>query len=53
MDIKKIKGVDNFLYDSIDEFKVFNPGEKVIGNWRKGTTGDWVYTDDMYILQII
>ena len=53
MDIKKIKGIDNYLYDNIDEFKALNPGEKVIGNWREGTTRDWVYTDDMYILQII
>ena len=53
MDIKVIKGVENYLYDDDIEFKAFNPGEKIIGNWRDGSAGDWVYTDDMYVLQII
>ena len=53
MDIKKIKGIDNYLYDNIDEFNALSPGNKVIGNWRDGNTGDWVFTDDMYILQVL
>ena len=53
MDIKLIKGVENYLYDDDIEFRAFNPGEKIIGNWRDGSNGDWVYTDDMYVLQII
>tara|TARA_R100001530_G_scaffold132190_2_gene104386 strand:- start:597 stop:1364 length:768 start_codon:yes stop_codon:yes gene_type:complete len=53
MDIKVIKGVENYLYDDDIEFRAFNPDEKIIGNWREGSTGDWVFTDDMHVLQII
>ena len=53
MDIKVIKGVENYLYEDDIEFRAFNPDIKIIGNWRDGNTGDWVYTDDMYVLQII
>ena len=45
MDIKTIKGVENYLYDDDIEFRAFNPGKKIIGNWREGASGDWVYTD--------
>ena len=30
-----------------------NPGNIVVGNWRKGEVGDWVYTDDDYICQVL
>jgi hypothetical protein len=53
MDIKVIKGVENYLYDDDIEFKAFNPGKIIVGNWRDGSSGDWVYTDDMCVLQII
>jgi len=53
MDVKLIKGIENYLYDDEVEFKAFNPGVDIVGNWRMGTIGDWVYTDDNYVLQII
>ena len=53
MDIKVIKGIENYLYDDDIEFRALNPGHDIIGNWRDGITGDWVFTDDMYVLQII
>jgi hypothetical protein len=53
MDIKQIKGIDNYLYDDDIEFRALNPGKTIIGNWREGSTGDWVFTDDMHVLQII
>ena len=53
MDIKQIKGIDNYLYDDDIEFRALNPGKAIIGNWREGSTGDWVFTDDMHVLQII
>ena len=53
MDVKLIKGIENYLYDDEIEFKAFNPGVDIVGNWRMGTIGDWVYTDDDYVLQII
>ena len=53
MDIKVIKGVENYLYDDDIEFRAFNPGKIIVGNWREGSSGDWVFTDDMHVLQII
>ena len=53
MDVKLIKGVENYLYDDDIEFKAFNPDDVIVGNWREGATGDWVFTDDMHVLQII
>tara|TARA_R100000306_G_C4362619_1_gene136029 strand:+ start:190 stop:957 length:768 start_codon:yes stop_codon:yes gene_type:complete len=53
MDFKTIKGKENYIYDNIGEFKVFCPESKVVGSWREGNEGDWVSTDDDYILQIL
>ena len=53
MDIKTIKGIENYLFDSDIEFRAFNPGKTIAGNWRKGDVGDWVFTDDDHVLQII
>ena len=53
MDIKSIKGKEHHLYDSLEEFKAFCPDKKVSCNWRKGNEGDWVYTDDKFICQIL
>ena len=53
MDIKVIKGVENYLYEDDIEFHAFNPDVKISGNWREGLIGDWVFTDDMHVLQIL
>ena len=53
MEIKQIKGIEHYLYDDDIEFRAFNPDKNIIGNWREGSTGDWVFTDDMHVLQII
>ena len=53
MDFKKIKGKENYIYDNIDEFNAFCPNLKVVGSWRKGNEGDWVFTDDDFIVQIL
>ena len=53
MDVKVIKGEENYLYDDEVEFKAFNPGVEIVGNWRMGSAGDWVYTDDFHVLQIL
>ena len=53
MDVKVIKGIENYLYDDAEEFRAFNPDIDIVGNWRVGTTRDWVYTDDGYVLQIL
>ena len=53
MDIKTIKGKEHYLYDDLEEFKAFCPNKSVFCNWREGNEGDWVYTDDKFICQIL
>ena len=53
MDVKVIKGVEHYLYDDETEFRAFNPEIEIVGNWRTGTTGDWAFTDDGHVLQIL
>jgi hypothetical protein len=53
MDYKKINNKQHHIYDNIEEFKAFRPKDFVKGDWREGNEGDWVFTDDGYILQIL
>ena len=53
MEIKRIKGKEHYLYDSMDEFMAFNPDLMTTGDWRRGKEGDWVYTDDLCVCQIL
>ena len=53
MDFKKIKGREHRLYDNMAEFMAFNESLAVSGDWRHGDEGDWVYTDDLYVCQIL
>ena len=53
MEIKKIKGVEHRLYDSHEEFCAFQGALTPKPDWRKANEGDWVYTDDHYVVQIL
>ena len=53
MDLKVIKGVENYLYDDICEFNALRPGIEVNSDWRDGNESDWVFTDDSYVCQIL
>ena len=53
MDYKKVKGVNHYLYDSIQEFRVHHPNALLNENWRKAEEGDWVLTDDQNVCQIL
>lgn len=53
MDFKSIKGKPHYLFDDLLEYKAFGNDEEVISSWRKGREGDWVYTDDGFICQIL
>ena len=53
MEFKEIKGIKHYLYESVEEFNVFCPNIKVIDNWRNGLEGEWAYTDDDYICQVL
>ena len=53
MDYKEIKGKFHYLYDNIDEFKANYPDIIPERNWRQGKEGEWVYTDDMNVCQVL
>lgn len=53
MEFKKIKGKEHRLYDNMAEFMAFNKKLAVSGDWRRGKEGDWVYTDDLCVCQVL
>ena len=53
MEFKEIKGKKHYLYETDEEFQVFCPDCVVVDNWRNGLEGEWVYTDDDFICQVL
>jgi len=53
MDFKEIKNTKHYLFDNIEEFAVHYPNGVVRHNWRHGEEGEWVYTDDGFVCQIL
>lgn len=53
MEEKSVKGVVHYVYDDIDEFKASNPKKVVNDDWRSSCEGDWVYSDDGRIIQLL
>jgi len=50
---KSIKGKSYYVYDDIDEFKAHHPNRVVKPDWRKADEGDWVFSDDDRIVQLL
>ena len=53
MEIKRIKGKEHYLFDDMKEFMAFNANLACSGDWRRGNEGDWVYTDDLHVCQVL
>ena len=53
MDFKEIKNTKHYLYDNLEEFDALMPGGVIRHNWRHGEEGEWVYTDDGFVCQIL
>ena len=54
MDFKEIKSQKHYLFDTKEEFYTFRKDNSVVrDNWRDGSEGDWVFTDDLHVCQII
>ena len=53
MDFKKVKGINHYLYDSIQEFRINHPNDTLKENWRNAVEGDWITTDDDNVCQIL
>ena len=53
MDFKEIKNTKHYIYDNLDEFNIHNQDVPVRHNWRHGDEGEWVFTDDGFVCQIL
>ena len=53
MDFKEIKNTKHYLYDNKKEFSIARPDASIRHNWRHGEEGEWVYTDDGFVCQIL
>ena len=53
MDFKEIKNTKHYLFDDKGEFAVHHPTVPVRRNWRHGEEGEWVFTDDGFVCQIL
>ena len=53
MDFKEIKQKKHYIYDDLKEFDINNSTIPVRHNWRHGDEGEWVFTDDGYVCQIL
>ena len=51
--VRKIKNVEHRVYDNENEFRQYCPDETIVLNWRDGTKGSWVKTDDDKICQVL
>ena len=52
-DKRVIKGIAHYVYDDIDEFQEFHPNTVVHPDWKIANEGDWVYSDDDRIVQLL
>jgi ribosomal protein L31 len=50
---KSIKNKTHYVYDGLSEFKKYHPDTNVYFDWRKANEGDWVYSDDNRIIQLL
>lgn len=50
---RKIKGVKHYAYESEIEFRTVYPTTPLIKEWRKAEEGDWCFSDDGKIVQIL
>jgi ribosomal protein L31 len=50
---KSIKNKAHYVYDGLTEFEESHPDINVYFDWRKANEGDWVYSDDNRIIQLL
>ena len=53
MEYQKIKGNRHYIYDHISEFYNDHSDKTPVKDWRDGAEGDWVYSDDDRIIQLL
>ena len=57
-DYQVIRGKRHYVFDNVDEFTEYYHSKmmsspEVKGNWREGKEGDWVFSDDNRIVQLL
>ena len=55
MEKREIKGVSHYVFDTLDEFQQHFDNEQpdIKNNWRLADEGDWVWSDDGRIIQLL
>ena len=53
MEYRKIRHKKHYIYDHISEFYNAHPKQTPLKNWREGKQGDWVWSDDGKIVQLL
>ena len=53
MDFKEIKNTKHYIYDNKEEYAITFPNAVVRHSWRHGEEGEWVFTDDGFVCQIL
>ena len=51
--VRKIKDVEHAIYNDEKEFNQYCPSEDLTRNWRDGTEGSWVMTDDGKVCRVL
>jgi hypothetical protein len=53
MEYRKIRNKKHYIYDHISEFYNDHPEETPLKDWRNANEGDWVWSDDNKIVQLL
>ena len=53
MEYRKIKNKKHYIYEHISEFYNSHQDKTPIKDWRQGEQGDWVWSDDKRIVQLL
>lgn len=53
MEYRKIRNKRYYIYDHISEFYNDHPDETPLKDWKQGQEGDWVWSDDDRIVQLL
>ena len=53
MEKKAIRGKAHYVYDHISEFYNDHPTKTPLEDWHNGSEGDWVWSDDGRIIQLL
>ena len=53
MEYRKIRHKKHYIYDHISEFYNAHPKQTPLKDWREGQEGDWVWSDDGKIVQLL